>query len=264
MTLQQPHLIASNGFQNESRNYALSRPKYPKEAIDFIRSLIPANANVVDLGAGTGIMTKFLVEDAHFQVTAVEPVAGMRDQLAINVPGVTIIDGTSWDTNLPSETYDAVIVAQAFHWFDDVKTLQEMDRILKPGGQVLLIWNMESKKARWVEELRNLYEVYDGAAPQYRKGTWKKVWGTSEAKSLFNTPLQHRRFDYNMPFAPDRIFPRILSKSYIAILTKEEQNLLEKNVNAILNDPNLGFVVDPQSGLVNYPHDTDLYWCVKK
>lgn len=178
MTLQQPHLVASSGFQNESNNYgkpsvhvciknashrpcfffyymvAISRPRYPTEAIDFIRTLIPAHANIVDLGAGTGIMTKFLVEDCHFQVTAVEPVAGMRAQLQQSVPGATLVDGTSWHTTLPSESYDAVIIAQAFHWFDDLKTLHELHRILKPGGQVLLIWNMESKKARWVEELR--------------------------------------------------------------------------------------------------------------
>jgi ubiquinone/menaquinone biosynthesis C-methylase UbiE len=133
---------------------AISRPRYPTEAIDFIRTLIPVNAKVVDIGAGTGIMTKFLVDDCHFQVTAVEPVAGMRAQLQQSVPGATLVDGTSWDTTLPSASYDAVMIAQAFHWFDDLKTLQELHRILKPGGQVLLIWNMESKKARWVEELR--------------------------------------------------------------------------------------------------------------
>lgn len=89
-----------------------SRPRYPSEAIEFIQIITPDNANVVDLGAGTGIMTKFLV-DAHFAVTAVEPVAGMRDQLRRNVPGVkSIINGTSWDTTLPSGSQDVVIVAQ--------------------------------------------------------------------------------------------------------------------------------------------------------
>ncbi|CAO3594326.1 unnamed protein product [Absidia cylindrospora] len=209
-------------------------------------------------------MTKFLVQDSHFNVTAVEPVAGMREQLGQSLPDVALVDGTSWDTTLPSESYDAVIVAQAFHWFDDLKTLQEIHRILKPGGQVLLIWNMESKKnSRWVEELRNVYEEYDGAAPQYRKNHWQKIWGTKEADELFDTPLKHHQFDYSMPFLRKNIFPRILSKSYIAILPKDEQDKIEKKVNAVLDDPSFGFTTDATGAFI-YPHDTDLYWTQRK
>ncbi|KAI8093562.1 S-adenosyl-L-methionine-dependent methyltransferase [Halteromyces radiatus] len=266
MTLeQQPHQTASNGFQSGSAYYELSRPKYPLESIDFIKTIIPVNGKVVDLGAGTGIMTKFLVEVCQYQVTAVEPVEGMREKLLAAVPGVKAVNGTSWNTTLPSNSQDAVIVAQAFHWFDDLKSLQEIHRILKPEGHLLLIWNMESKKnCRWVEELRNLYEFYDAAAPQYRKNQWQNVWATKEASDLFNVPLQHKQFDYPMPFIRQRIFPRILSKSYIAILPKSEQDELEKKVNAVLNNPEYGFDADPVTGEFIYPHDTDLYWTQKK
>ncbi|ORZ14059.1 S-adenosyl-L-methionine-dependent methyltransferase [Absidia repens] len=264
MSLQQPHSVASNGFQNGSDLYALSRPKYPLEAIEYIKTIVPENSKILDLAAGTGIMTKLLV-DAHYQVAAVEPVAGMRDQLRQTVPGVTVTDGTSWDTALPSESQDAIIIAQAFHWFDDLKTLQEMHRILKPNGKLLLIWNLECKKnSRWVQELRDLYEVYDAEVPQYRKNNWKKVWQTQDAQALFNTPLQYQHFDYNMPTTRDNVFKRILSKSYIAVLPKEEQARLEKKVNAILDDPELGFVADPVTGQFIYPHDTDLFWAQKK
>jgi hypothetical protein len=67
-----------------------------------------------------------------------------------------------------------------------------------------------------------------------------------------------------MPFTRDQIFPRILSKSYISVLPKEEQDRLEVKVNAILNNPAFGFASEPGTGAFIYPHDTDLYWSQKK
>ncbi|KAI8332920.1 S-adenosyl-L-methionine-dependent methyltransferase [Chlamydoabsidia padenii] len=266
MSRQQPHHIAKQGFEKGSNIYGRARPKYPLEAINYIQTILPKNAQVVDLGAGTGIMTKFLVEHAQFEVTAVEPVDGMRDQLRLNVPGVKcIVNGTSWNTSLSSESQDAVIVAQAFHWFDDLKTLQEAHRILKSGGRLLLIWNKESKEnSEWIKELQKLSDTYYTDAPQYRKNDWQKVWQTPEAQQLFTTPLHHQHFEYNLPFTRDQIFPRILSKSSISVLPKDEQDRLKVKVDAVLDNPALGFAADPQTGCFIYPHVTDLYWAQKK
>ncbi|CAO3653302.1 unnamed protein product [Cunninghamella echinulata] len=188
----------------------------------------------------------------------------MRRKFKSSIPNVEIRDGTSWNTGLDDNSLDAVVVAQAFHWFDDIKSLQEFHRILKPGGQLLLIWNMEAKEnTRWVEEIRRLYEVYDASAPQYRKGRWKQVFETDEAKALFDLPFHIKKFEYPMPFVRDLVFPRIASKSYIAVLSDEEKEKLHQKIDQVLDTPEYGFKTDDKGNFI-YPHDTDLVWCQKK
>ncbi|CAO3650145.1 unnamed protein product [Cunninghamella blakesleeana] len=188
----------------------------------------------------------------------------MRKKFKENLPNVEIREGTSWNTGFEDQSLDAVVVAQAFHWFDDIQSLKEFHRVLKPNGKLLLIWNMESKKnTRWVEEIRKLYEVYDAEAPQYRKGTWKKVFETDEAKSLFELPFHQKEFDYQMPFLRDLIYPRISSKSYIAILSDDKKEKLRQDIETVLDNPDFDFKAD-KDGRFIYPHETDLVWCQRK
>ncbi|ORX61916.1 S-adenosyl-L-methionine-dependent methyltransferase [Hesseltinella vesiculosa] len=256
-----PHETAAHGFQAQADSYDLARPRYPVEAINFIVALVHSGAKIADVGAGTGIMTTFLYE-AGLDVSAIEPVDNMRMKLQDQLPTVHAIKATAWDTTLPDASQDAVIMAQAFHWFDDLNTLKEAHRILKPGGKLILIWNMESKQAKWVEALRSLYERYDEAAPQYRKGYWQQVFSEPTAAQLFRLPLTHQNFAYDMPCNKALVMPRIVSKSYIAVLPKDEQDKLATQVNAVLDNPSYGFTCDDQGNFI-YPHDTDLYWCEK-
>lgn len=137
---------------------AKARPSYPAEAIAFISSLMAGHQKppkVLDLGAGTGIMTKLLVEQCGFQVTAVEPVDNMRLKLESVVPQATSVKGTAWSIPVQDASQDMVMLAQCFHWFDDIKSLKEIHRVLKPGGLIILIWNMESReRSEWVAKLR--------------------------------------------------------------------------------------------------------------
>lgn len=110
---------------------------------------------VLDLGAGTGIMTKLLIDQCGFEVTAVEPVDNMRLKLESIVPKATSVKGTAWSIPVEDESQDMVMLAQCFHWFDDIKSLKEIHRVLKPGGLIILIWNMESReRSEWVAKLR--------------------------------------------------------------------------------------------------------------
>lgn len=259
------HPAASQGFQNEADNYAKARPSYPKEAICFLKTLLPTPSSVLDLGAGTGIMTKLLVEEGY-TVTAVDPVDAMREKLSESLPNVTCLKGTAWSIPVESQSQDAVMLAQCFHWFDDIESLKEIHRVLKPGGLVVLIWNMESKeRSEWVAKLRALYEQFDGAAPQYRKGHWKKVFASPEAMAMYDNLLQHKQFKFDTSAKRGEIWARILSKSYIAILDDEQKEDLRKNVEAVLEDPHYAL---PKNGdletTFTYPHDTDMYWCYKK
>jgi ubiquinone/menaquinone biosynthesis C-methylase UbiE len=108
---------------------------------------------VLDIGAGTGIMTR-LLDTEGFNVTAVEPVEGMRDQMRASLPNVTVLNGTSWSLPIESSSQDAIILAQCFHWFDDITSLQEMHRVLKPDGHLFMIWNTEARdRSEWIAKL---------------------------------------------------------------------------------------------------------------
>ncbi len=148
-------------FSGKADLYEKSRPSYAQEAIDLIKSVIPADGRIADIGAGTGIFTRQLVS-AGFEVCAVEPNADMRARLA--ECGAEVICASAEDTGLPEKAFSLVTAAQAFHWFDGVKFREECRRILVDGGKVLLLWNNEDKSAQIksaIDEVcRSLYTQY--------------------------------------------------------------------------------------------------------
>ncbi|KAK4521421.1 uncharacterized protein ATC70_012036 [Mucor velutinosus] len=253
------HAVASKGFNLQTDAYAQTRPSYPEAMLNRIQEMLPEKTSIIDLAAGTGLMTKALVAKG-FNVTAVEPVEGMRTKLMEVVPGVPCIEGTSWNIPVENESQSAVVVAQAFHWFDDIKTLEEMHRVLKPGGFGILAWNLESgDRSEWVANLRNCYEAYDSAVPQFRKMKWHQVFDTEKAKSLFVLPYTSELFKHDYWVPKQDIWRRVLSKSYIASLEAPQQEALKVQVDAILKD----VPTDNQSRVL-YPHDSHMIYFAKK
>lgn len=131
-------------FSGKADLYEKSRPSYAQEAIDLIKSVIPAGGRIADIGAGTGIFTRQLVS-AGFEVCAAEPNADMRARLADC--GAEVVCASAENTGLPEKAFSLVTAAQAFHWFDGAKFREECRRILVDGGKVLLLWNNEDKSA---------------------------------------------------------------------------------------------------------------------
>lgn len=247
-------------------NIAKARPSYPREAIERIKTLVSPPSKVLDLGAGTGIMTKLLVTEGY-QVTAVDPVSAMRKKLSEALPSVPCLEGTSWSIPVETNSQDAVMLAQCFHWFDDEQSLTEIHRVLKPGGVLLLIWNMESQeRSEWVARIRELYQAYDSAAPQYRKNRWQNVFKLSSIHDLFQLPLQHQQFIFDTTDTKrNDIWTRVKSKSYIAVLDEQEQQKLFEKIDAVLEDPKYNLPKkDDNVNTFTFCHDTDLFWCYKK
>jgi SAM-dependent methyltransferase len=132
----------SRSFDTAAQEYERHRPDYPAETIEWAAAQLglAAGARVLDVGAGTGKLTRGLVA-AGFDVAAVEPGGAMLDELRIAVPEAEAHEAPAEQIPLPDESCDAVFAAQCFHWFDRERALPELQRVLRPGGGLVLVWN---------------------------------------------------------------------------------------------------------------------------
>ncbi|MFW2332903.1 class I SAM-dependent methyltransferase [Ilumatobacter sp.] len=137
------HDAARSGYDRQADVYASVRPSCHPALIErFIEKY--ARGVVADVGAGTGIFTSQLV-DAGCAPIAIEPVASMRNSITAAHPQVTVIDGTAENTGLDDNSVDTVVAAQAFHWFDPDAAPTEIERILRPGGFLVCVWNVRDE-----------------------------------------------------------------------------------------------------------------------
>lgn len=130
-------------FSNRVTNYVKYRPSYPAALLDDLAAKLPPNATVADVGAGTGIFSRLLLERG-FEIHAVEPNDAMREYAESDLgthPRFHSHNGRADATGLADASVDAVTCAQAFHWFATVEAATEFRRILKPGGLIALVWN---------------------------------------------------------------------------------------------------------------------------
>ena len=107
---------------------------------------------MLDLGAGTGKLTTRLVERG-LDVVAVDPIPEMLELLRASLPETPALLGTAEDIPLPDDSVDAVLVAQAWHWFDPERAVAEVARVLRPGGRLGLVWNTRDERLGWVRDL---------------------------------------------------------------------------------------------------------------
>jgi SAM-dependent methyltransferase len=128
----------AKSFDLAADEYERTRAGYPAELLDGLP--VAADADVLDLGAGTGKLTRVLV-GRYASVTAVEPLDGMRGILERVVPEARALEGAAEAIPLPDGAVDALFVAQAFHWFDHDRAIPEIARVLRPGGVLALVWN---------------------------------------------------------------------------------------------------------------------------
>lgn len=136
---------ATQRFSDRVANYVRYRPSYPPGVIDLLKREVGLHAGsvIADIGSGTGISTQLMLS-AGCKVHAVEPNSEMREAAEHRLQshaGFHSFDGTAEATTLRDHSVDGIVAAQAFHWFDQSKTRIEFNRILKPDGFVVLLWN---------------------------------------------------------------------------------------------------------------------------
>ena len=199
---------------------------------------------MLDLAAGTGKLTRLLLATgAH--VLAVEPVAAMRAMLT----GVEAMEGTAEAIPLDDGSVDVVTVGQGFHWFDAPVALAEIDRVLRPGGGLGLIWNERDESVPWVAEYGQIFN-WKVDRPYAHGVDWAAV---VDAAGRFS-PVEHRQLGWEQVLDEDGLVDRALSTSYVATWSAERQAEIAQEIRTL---------VAGLPAMIRLPYVTDVYWCTK-
>jgi SAM-dependent methyltransferase len=207
----------ARSFGPVAGRYERGRPSYPAAAVDW---LLPAGARrVLDLGAGTGKLTRALLQRG-VEVTAVDPSDGMLAELRRVLPGVPALAGSAEDIPLPDHSVDAVVVGQAWHWVDPHRAVPEVARVLTPGGRLGLIWNVRDAHVDWV---RRIGEILDDRMSR----------PLAAIGSPFG-PVETRDFPWHDRTGPDQLLDLVASRSYVILMRSDERAAVLAQVRQLL------------------------------
>jgi SAM-dependent methyltransferase len=238
----------SRSFELVADMYERARPGYPPEAVAWIAEKLGLREGrtVLDLGAGTGKLTRALVETGA-RVIAVEPGEAMLAELRRVVPAAEPIRAAAERIPLPDASVDGVTVGQAFHWFRHAEALPEIHRVLQPGGGLALIWNERDREAPLQQQLSALIAPY---VPANRpdSSAWTRPLADSE---LFGS-VEERQFRFVQTLDADGLAARMGSVSFVAAAPADERRSLDSRLRAVVAE--LG-------GLVDLSYVTAVYVC---
>ncbi|MES2062666.1 MAG: class I SAM-dependent methyltransferase [Bacteroidota bacterium] len=245
-------------FSNRVNDYVKYRPGYPIQIIDHLQKQynLTTDKLIADIGAGTGISTQLFLE-AGYRVIAVEPNAPMRNkavELLGNWPGFKAQNGTAEDTGLATESIDAVIAGQAFHWFDAKKTRLEFDRILKPNGLIALIWNERRTGSAFEKDYDQLIIKH---GKDYVQVDHRNIDAEHIGEFFTPQPYQLKTFYNEQIFDFDGLKGRLSSSSYMP--TKDEEGY-----QAMIADLQTLFDKYQQNGSITIQYDTNVYTGIVK
>lgn len=208
-----------------AEDYERTRPEYPAELVAHAWDAADRPACVLDLAAGTGKLTRHLVDLAD-TVVAVEPLAEMRRLLAQRRLPVEVLDGVAESLPSPDRSFDAVFVGEAFHWFQAERALPEIFRVLRPGGALVLLWMRPRYRdaEQWRLDIRRpLLDLHARApAREMDDGDWRDHMTASR---LFESIDEHR-LDYVQRLAAADVSALVGSWSYVMALPDGERAAL--------------------------------------
>jgi SAM-dependent methyltransferase len=211
-------------FAEVAGAYERGRPGYPEGAVRWMAGDRPLA--VVDLGAGTGKLTRVLVALGH-RVVAVEPLDEMRAELAAALPAVHAIQGTAEEIPLFTGAADVVTSAQAFHWFDHDNALPEIARVLRPGGRLALVWNSRDDRDPWMGQLSAI--IGNESIEE------SDVVPVIDASGLFGR-VETAVFSFTHTLDRDRLLDLVLSRSYLAKLSPSDREPVLDAVGALYDE----------------------------
>jgi SAM-dependent methyltransferase len=241
-------LDRARSFDRAAEEYERTRPEYPSAVLDVLP--LGAEAEVLDVGAGTGKLTRVLAQ-RYRRVIAVEPLDGMRAILERVVPAAESHAGSAESIPLPDASVDGVFAGQAFHWFANAQAITEFARVLRPGGVLALVWNrpdddrpspLPEGYQAYIEELHDAgMSIFEGAPP------WQEVIARGSFGELHEAAVPH---DHLLDRAG--LLDNARTASWIACRPQEEQDAILKRLDELLTD-----------GPFAIPNSANILWAVR-
>ncbi len=215
-------------FGSAARLYDSIRPSYPARAVTWALGAEPLR--VLDLGAGTGLLTGTLRAAGH-RVVAVEPDPQMRAVAAERHPGTQVLAGSAEAVPLPDGSVDAVVVGQAYHWFTPQDALPEIHRVLREDGVLAALWNVRDERTPWVAAL--------SAVVGSESYSLEDAWPYGPVAPWFTTP-ELGLTEHTVTVPTGRLANLVRSRSSYLTATPTEQSRLDRQITDLAaTDPAL-------------------------
>ncbi|HEV2446521.1 MAG TPA: class I SAM-dependent methyltransferase [Candidatus Sulfopaludibacter sp.] len=240
---------ATTRFTPRVADYRQYRPGYPRAILALLEREcgLAARASVADVGCGTGLLARLFL-DYGCAVWGVEPNAGMRaaaEELFAAEDRFHSVNGRAESTTLPDAGFDFVTAGQAFHWFDAAAAGLEFQRILKPAGWLVLVWNERHRSPGFMADYEEVIRDYAPEKTRIDESAIDRVFG-GRRWSLAQF-ANHQRLDLA------GLAGRVASSSYAPLpgapgyrpLADELERLFEKH---------------QEGGSVTLAYDTKVYW----
>jgi ubiquinone/menaquinone biosynthesis C-methylase UbiE len=245
-----------NRFSDRVENYVKFRPRYPDELFTFLeeQKILKPGSVVADIGSGTGISSDPFVQRG-FTVYGVEPNDEMRlaaEKIFAANKNFISINGTAEKTNLENNSVDLIIAGQAFHWFDRTKSRVEFNRILKPGGYVVLMWN--DRRTDSTDFLKVYEDFLQLFGTDYKNVNHKNIQEKEIFEEFFGAGNYEEKWFYNyqdVDFAG--LKGRVLSASYMPNEQHPDYNFMIACLKKI-------FMRYQENGKVRLDYDTKIYY----
>jgi SAM-dependent methyltransferase len=211
--------VLRGAFGAVADEYDRLRSGPPTEALDWM--LPPDATDVLEVGAGTGILTRLLVERVR-HVTAVEPDDRMRAVLSATTPGALVRAGVAEELSVESSSCDAVVAASAWHWVDEARAVPEVARVLRPAGRLALVWSGPDRSVDWMRSLWAggiVFSPEERVVVDQQRGRRRIVDLEAAGPSPFDEP-ETSVFRWTKPMSREDLVA--LSTTYSVVITMDD------------------------------------------
>ena len=241
-------------FSDRVEAYVKYRPDYPVELVQTLlqKASLGANAVVADVGSGTGILTRLLLEQ-RLNVIGIEPNAKMRaaaELLLSDYPCFTSVDAPAERTGLADDSIDLITAAQAFHWFNNTETKTEFQRILKPDGRLALIWNKRNINQPFQQAYDAILRTY---VPEYGVVNHMNLTETDIGSFFADGHMEVLRFDNSQQLTFAALLGRLKSSSYCPAENSPQYPSLVAELAAPFEQFSINNIID-------FQYQTELYF----
>jgi SAM-dependent methyltransferase len=252
------HEVAAAGFDSGAEIYEQARPSYPADAVAWFAAnlRIAPGAHLADIAAGTGKFTRLLTP-LGASLVAVEPVDGMRATFTAMCPDVPLVASTAEQLPFGAGAFDAITVAQGFHWFDAPVALAEFGRVMRSGARLGLIWNARDRSNDLVDQLWAIMDDIEKHAPWRDHDRWSD---SAVVESPDFGGLHEATFHHEQVLTHDQVIARFQSVSHVAALPPSERQGVIAQFRHVLDTHPLAVGRE----LIAIPYRVDAYWCERR